>query len=884
MKKCLTCNLTYEDSSRFCSRCGGGLVMEQVAGGVPFQTGSGRDMAYAQQGSSGAAVLIAQALQLQVKGSVGQACRLLEKGAEAYPGDIELRQRLVALLVQSRKFLQAIRHLQVLVSHCPDMMSAWLLLVEALIASGREDSVPDLLRRAAAIDCRDNQIVRLKDLLMRQKMYPEALSVSKRIVSIWPEDISAWKDLAICSWRLGESDVELDAWQRVLKVTPGDAMASLRAGLICAVTGKASPQECVNLLERAVADEHGGLDEIDVIQARAVLAGFLAAGGRVNQAIGVLKSIAPPDAGEHPELLQLLARKWLEAANVLRAEGQWESAHEAYGNARDLGLRNDAREGLVETCLALAANASGVGMTAAAAAYACEAADSSDDPELHARAAGLCMDCADELEARGDHQGALRFLRIAGSLSGSRDEAVRGRLRSVESALATGRIRKLAVFFAALVLVAAGAGAFLLAKGDVQIKVKDAVRVSLLDDGVQIKSVEGDSLSVEGLRTGRYTVKAESSLACFEPMEKVIWSPFGLGLSVHDFKLKRVTGTVSVGTLPAGATLTVKNPVEEKSCTTPCRLQNLLAIESDITVSLGEMTPVTMRETIPANGVLLPGFISFKGEVEVVTIPEGAVATLGGRESITTPGRFRGLLPMGQTLKVEKPGYITQYSDQSVVDGQLTKVRVELVPRYGTVVVNGRLPDGSACKGNVTIDGIQVGNTGNSFQTLAKETTIGVECEKGAGSVNGFVVKENEKKFVSVKVSPLEWAQSRGLLKVVNRTAWQYGGMAICQDWFSADIYCQDLMHAHYLDWRLPSRREMIELEDSGEFVNLLIPGEYYWSEAASDWEAVAYKVGGQGKGRREVVEKGSVQLCNIVCARTLGADEGIPPTPPVGN
>ena len=242
--------------------------------------------------------------------------------------------------------------------------------------------------------------------------------------SIWPEDISAWKDLAICSWRLGESDVELDAWQRVLKVTPGDAMASLRAGLICAVTGKASPQECVNLLERAVADEHGGLDEIDVIQARAVLAGFLAAGGRVNQAIGVLKSIAPPDAGEHPELLQLLARKWLEAANVLRAEGQWESAHEAYGNARDLGLRNDAREGLVELAwrlpLSVRRQHDGGGL-----AYVRQRIHRMI--ELHARAAGLCMDCADELEA-GRSPGARDFCESPVRCR-IRDEAVRGGLR-----------------------------------------------------------------------------------------------------------------------------------------------------------------------------------------------------------------------------------------------------------------------------------------------------------------------------------------------------------------------------------------------------------------------------------------------------------------------
>ena len=51
MKKCLTCKLTYEDSSRFCS--GAAVSSETVAGGVPFQTGSGRDIAYAQQGSSG---------------------------------------------------------------------------------------------------------------------------------------------------------------------------------------------------------------------------------------------------------------------------------------------------------------------------------------------------------------------------------------------------------------------------------------------------------------------------------------------------------------------------------------------------------------------------------------------------------------------------------------------------------------------------------------------------------------------------------------------------------------------------------------------------------------------------------------------------------------
>ena len=111
-------------------------------------------------------------------------------------------------------------------------------------------------------------------------------------------------------------------------------------------------------------------------------------------------------------------------------------------------------------------------------------------------------------------------------------------------------------------------------------------------------------------------VKAESSLPTSSRWkgDLVAIRP---GLKAHDFKLKRITGSVSVGA-SAGAALTVKNPVGEvvydampaKSSGHRIRHHGIL-----------EMTPVTMRETIPANGVLLPGFISW-GEVEVVTIPE----------------------------------------------------------------------------------------------------------------------------------------------------------------------------------------------------------------------------------------------------------------------
>ena len=104
---------------------------------------------------------------------------------------------------------------------------------------------------------------------------------------------------------------------------------------------------------------------------------------------------------------------------------------------------------------------------------------------------------------------------------------------------------------------------------------------------------------------------------------------------------------------------------------------------------------------------------------------------------------------MGRTLKVNTD-YITRYSNQSVVDGQLTSSG-RTFPRYGTVVVNGRLPDSSACKGNVTIDGIQVGNTGNSFQTLAKRPLVS-SAKRVLDRLASW--SRRSEKFVSVKVSP----------------------------------------------------------------------------------------------------------------------------------
>jgi hypothetical protein len=175
-------------------------------------------------------------------------------------------------------------------------------------------------------------------------------------------------------------------------------------------------------------------------------------------------------------------------------------------------------------------------------------------------------------------------------------------------------------------------------------------------------------------------------------------------------------------------------------------------LSQEYSFQLDEGAQVRKKIVLPANF----------GVLAVRSKPAGAQIEMGGKDTgKRTPHRFEGIQAGTVLLALSKPGHGTWRGSAKIEVGREVVVEETLAARLGSLVIKTTLPDGSPCRGEVTVDGKPIGQAPMVHQVVATVPhKIRAEC-KGMAAARTATVAHDGRASVDLRVANFSMADLR---------------------------------------------------------------------------------------------------------------------------
>lgn len=710
---------------------------------------------------------------LRQVGQAAEAELVLEKGLALDPDAKDTRAELASLLIELERLDDGAMHLLILLAHAPEDVELHERLAGAYLRGGRLSEAHAELETLCRLDPSNpaRQLV-LADHLESvgdTEGWTRALGAAAEL----EPSLEGWMRLGERLEQLGRHEEAWRAYERACALAPRDPKPHARLGLaICARRGADGAEDALEHLE--IALEQGFLmSDRERVQALR----WVAAVELWRPGAGVARARAFVD-GADPDTLDADAAA--DYARCLTALGRVDE------DAGDLSTARERYE-----------SAFRINQEATAAA----------------RLAVLWEAKGDAAHKSGDLTTAADAYDLA--LGYAPGGAASPKAEEVANTIAAAARRKRHLWLLALavpVLLLVGVA---LARGRVAVELDKEATIIVRENGSIVALGDGKALTTDALWTGS-EVEIEVARPGYETATTTASAGFLFRTTTVSLELVPATGTLKLTTDPVGATVRVENAEQKESCTTPCELDGLLSVDTEVSIRHRVFAPIRLRTRVPAGGVVDLGTVEpLRGELTVHSEPPGAgvlVTNQYQRERCAAPCTLPRILAGTTRIVVSRPGLppnelsrvVAADTRTEVTASFLGAVRVDSWPSGARVTVAGQ--DGVADTTPTTIGGLLEGTAtvtlelpGYASRTLRAQVTRGQTTDLGTMALITTAEQEN---------------RNEGMITVAGRT-WELTPSPQRFDPMEARRYCARLRLGGHRSWRLPKQGELKTLVTS---------------------------------------------------------------------
>lgn len=286
-------------------------------------------------------------------------------------------------------------------------------------------------------------------------------------------------------------------------------------------------------------------------------------------------------------------------------------------------------------------------------------------------------------------------------------------LQAKINAIQAKQARRTRTIVAAVSVVIAIAALFYYGQGSLVIRADQPSAISLGEPSFKIS--ETGHLETPLLFYRSYALKITKP--GYATIDQNVKPAFGRGNKVINFTLEPNYGTVKVDSDPAGATAVVRNPYEEKTCTTPCELSKLFAMSSEVELRLAGYESFVTKLDVPAAKTHDLGTVTFKGDLKVASTPSEAEVFVNGKSQGKTPLSLKGLPAQKTALEIRKKGEGLYVASVPIAPGKendlgvvtlstLGAIRVDSAPSGASIQLDGKWQEG---KTPLIVNSLEVG-------------------------------------------------------------------------------------------------------------------------------------------------------------------------------
>ena len=224
--------------------------------------------------------------------------------------------------------------------------------------------------------------------------------------------------------------------------------------------------------------------------------------------------------------------------------------------------------------------------------------------------------------------------------------------------------------------------------------------------------------------------------------------------TVESVTMESSKGGLTVTSTPSGGEVWIRG---QRVGTTPYRAPSMdpgvYPIRVTMDLHLDDTTELNVTEGSTATFAarLSPNY----GSIRVESTPPGASIFFDGEsQSEVTPHRFDRQPAGSVRINLALDGHGDWDDTITVTPTETTRVRADMSPMLGRILVTANYPDGSICsdEGAISIDGEAVGTLPYMGRLLAVTHRVEVEC-RGMRSVQNVTIEHNERLEVPMTVN-----------------------------------------------------------------------------------------------------------------------------------
>ena len=244
-----------------------------------------------------------------------------------------------------------------------------------------------------------------------------------------------------------------------------------------------------------------------------------------------------------------------------------------------------------------------------------------------------------------------------------------------------------------------------------EVESNQVASISLTKGKNLIAAKEGDLLQTSLLRYGSYIVQIEKD--GYASIKEEINPGIGRRVKKIKYDMKPIYGGLKVSSDPSNAKVVVKNRYTEKSCSTPCEIDQLFAMPSIIEVRIPGYESYKVENTIPQGNVLDLGTVVFKGELKVDSDPSDADVYINDQFKGKTPFQIADLPAQKTKIEIKKKSKGIYIANTGIKPNVLTDLGTVTLSKLGAIRIDSK-PQGA----KVFLDRAQVGLTPFSISEI----------------------------------------------------------------------------------------------------------------------------------------------------------------------
>jgi tetratricopeptide (TPR) repeat protein len=244
-----------------------------------------------------------------------------------------------------------------------------------------------------------------------------------------------------------------------------------------------------------------------------------------------------------------------------------------------------------------------------------------------------------------------------------------------------------------------------------EVECNQAATISLTKGESQIATKEGNLLQTSLLRYGSYIVQIEKE--GYASIKEEVNPGIGRGVKRIKYDLKPNYGALKVSSDPGNAKVVIKNRYTEKSCTTPCEIDQLFAMPSSIELRIPGYELYKVENTIPQGNVLDLGTVVFKGALKVDSDPSDADVFINDQLKGKTPFQVADLPAKKTKIEIKKKAMGVYIANTGITPNGSTDLGVVTLSKLGTIRIDSK-PQGA----KVFLDRAQTGITPFSMSDI----------------------------------------------------------------------------------------------------------------------------------------------------------------------